>query len=391
MKNNRLPLIYLLVILTAFLALGCGVKGLPIAPIIKQIPSVQNATARLIGEDVVLSWRPRLEYSDGEQTDLKSVVIYRLLDDYAELLAESIERAHLMQNQTDQELINYDDATERLQMAESLPTGNFLRESEVVATLPIEELIAMSKDGALFWQEKMPISADQAASSRAAYAIMQIDSKGIESRMSNILKVYALPIGSGPTNLSYKLFEQKLTLTWDAARPQELGLPLMGYRIYKRSKDDLLWGASLAKLPTKKASYVEAIKIFGDQFHFAVTAVYGVGRIQSETEMLLSEGIDYIDTTSPDTPQGLRAMPTLDSVVLNWSANTDSDLLGYLLFRSTGDEDFQQLTADPISTLSYRDNDVVAGRVYRYRLMAIDNVGNRSAAAQTEAVRLMQR
>lgn len=91
---------------------------------------------------------------------------------------------------------------------------------------------------------------------------------------------------------------------------------------------------------------------------------------------LVSKGV--IDTIAPAAPTGLTATPGDATVSLNWDDNTESDLYGYKVYRSTGESGpFHQ--AGSIARLSYyEDRDVVDGMVYFYRVTAVDSSSNES-------------
>jgi hypothetical protein len=83
------------------------------------------------------------------------------------------------------------------------------------------------------------------------------------------------------------------------------------------------------------------------------------------------------DTTPPAVPSGLAATVSGSAIALTWNANTESDLAGYRLQRSTDGTNFAAL-ASP-TTNSYTDGSVTAGVTYWYRVAAADTTGNVSA------------
>ena len=90
------------------------------------------------------------------------------------------------------------------------------------------------------------------------------------------------------------------------------------------------------------------------------------------------------DTTPPNAPAGLAANAGDGRVDLNWSANTEPDLAGYVVSRapnSTGPYD--RLTGSLLSTTGYTDTTVTNGATYFYSVTAEDASGNTSAASAT--------
>jgi hypothetical protein len=88
------------------------------------------------------------------------------------------------------------------------------------------------------------------------------------------------------------------------------------------------------------------------------------------------------DTTAPAMPQNLSANAGDAQVILTWDANTENDLAGYDLFRSTSTGGpYNQVNATIIVDTMYIDSAVSNGTTYYYILEAIDSVGNISVSS----------
>lgn len=91
------------------------------------------------------------------------------------------------------------------------------------------------------------------------------------------------------------------------------------------------------------------------------------------------------DTIPPALPVGLLASATPSSRIdLAWSANTESDLSGYNVYRSTT-SGFTPSSANQIAsalrTAAYSDVGLSGSTTYYYRVTAVDTSGNESAAS----------
>ena len=86
------------------------------------------------------------------------------------------------------------------------------------------------------------------------------------------------------------------------------------------------------------------------------------------------------DVTPPASPQGLTATPGSGSIALAWTANTEADLRGYNVYRSTSSPVAQgaPLNVAPLTTTGFIDNSVSAGTTYYYVVTAVDLSGNSS-------------
>ena len=91
------------------------------------------------------------------------------------------------------------------------------------------------------------------------------------------------------------------------------------------------------------------------------------------------------DTTPPAAPSGLTATAGNAVVDLGWSANGETDLAGYRVYRSTtSGSGFVELTTGLQAANSYSDGTVANGTTYFYVVAAEDAAGNLSSMS-TEA------
>ena len=90
------------------------------------------------------------------------------------------------------------------------------------------------------------------------------------------------------------------------------------------------------------------------------------------------------DTTAPAKPNGLSANGGNGSIALSWSANSESDLSGYNVYRSTtSGGTYTKINSSTISSTSYTDSGLAASTTYYYQIKAVDNAGNLSTASST--------
>ncbi|MFH1777870.1 MAG: PKD domain-containing protein [Candidatus Omnitrophota bacterium] len=94
-------------------------------------------------------------------------------------------------------------------------------------------------------------------------------------------------------------------------------------------------------------------------------------------------GTFTIDTTPPDVPVGLIAKGGDTTVDLSWPANTEDDLYGYNLYRTTiSGMDYIKVNTGLITETSYQDTGLTNGTTYYYVITAIDNLGNESGYSE---------
>ena len=77
----------------------------------------------------------------------------------------------------------------------------------------------------------------------------------------------------------------------------------------------------------------------------------------------------------PSTPNNIRGVPSEDSVLIEWDANVDSDLAGYILYRGKSKDNLAD-SIDVGNVTSYIDTNVVNDTTYYYAVAAYDLDGN---------------
>ena len=119
------------------------------------------------------------------------------------------------------------------------------------------------------------------------------------------------------------------------------------------------------------------------QHTFAVRARDAAGNASTATSYSWR-----IDITPPAQPTGLTASLTSQAVNLTWNANTESDLAGYNVYRSSSATGpFTKLNSALLTARSYQDATAPAVTTSFYQLQAVDQLGNASTPAQLSVKR----
>lgn len=103
----------------------------------------------------------------------------------------------------------------------------------------------------------------------------------------------------------------------------------------------------------------------------------------------ISAGISTADTTPPAAPTGLAvSVPVSNGQLLNlsWNANTEPDLSGYNVYRSTAAAGpYQKVNSALVNSSSYADSGLTNGVAYFYIISAVDSSGNESAKSSEKS------
>lgn len=106
-----------------------------------------------------------------------------------------------------------------------------------------------------------------------------------------------------------------------------------------------------------------------------------------EVESTTTDGSVTVEADeAPDSPGGLSAAIEGGQVNLSWAANSESDLAGYNVYRSTSSfsnrSAASQLNTSLVADSSYSDAGVTVGTTYYYRITAVDDNGGESGLSE---------
>lgn len=127
--------------------------------------------------------------------------------------------------------------------------------------------------------------------------------------------------------------------------------------------------------------YLDTSAQYDTQYNYVVTALEG------NAESLPSKQVSYSaeDKFAPAVPTGLSVLSGPDEVNVAWQRNTESDLQGYYIYRSTDHGSYEK--QDGIDLLpTYVDHKVEHGKTYSYKISSVDKKGNESAQSSAAEV-----
>jgi hypothetical protein len=93
----------------------------------------------------------------------------------------------------------------------------------------------------------------------------------------------------------------------------------------------------------------------------------------AHTFLLFGDPAMELKIPVPKSPTGLVATPGPEGITISWEENTEGDLLGYNLYRSTTPATgYEKVNASLIRGTSYQDEAVLGDMIYYYVLSAVD-------------------
>jgi len=177
----------------------------------------------------------------------------------------------------------------------------------------------------------------------------------------------------------------EVTLIWNEVSASDL----KGYNIYWVEGDELSPIINADSLFTTTNSITITSLSTNIIYTFGISSV---DRSGNESDLVKIDGKPF-EKDSPDAPSNLLVVAeNIESpqIILSWSANTESDLDYYSIYRSANADDvaFSYSYLNSVTTTSFIDEDVEIGADYYYRITAIEK-GWESASSSVENDRVL--
>jgi hypothetical protein len=201
----------------------------------------------------------------------------------------------------------------------------------------------------------------------ATLAVRVSSPRGKTVGWSNFVNLPVVAPPERPAEVHAEAAAEGVRLTWRARGDS--------FRIYRRTGSDAF--APVANVP--QPSWTDFGAEFGTHYIYQVKTIIKLpNSAEAESDPSEETGITPIDVFPPAVPAGLNAVAAPNSIELSWEGDTEPDLAGYFIYRSTGAGPFAKI-GELVSIPSYSDRTAEHGKTYRYEVSAIDKTGNESA------------
>ena len=187
---------------------------------------------------------------------------------------------------------------------------------------------------------------------------------------------------AAPTGLLAIGNDGEVGLVWNANSEPDLD----GYNVHRSIVSGGPYSQVNGALVTGTA-YDDSAVVNATTYFYVVTAVNLSGM---ESAVSAESEATPADMTAPAAPILLMALASDGQVALDWADNTELDLLGYDIHRSTtSGGPYQKLNSLALATSDYLDQGLLHGTTYFYVVSASDLAGNDSPfSLQVEATPL---
>lgn len=351
-KSAARHLMLLLGLCVLSMAPTCGKRSPPLPPIERVPQRTQELSGVQRGNEVTLFWpAPLRNAPNGSVQSIRRVDVYRV--------------------------------AEKLTAPLPLTEDQFETRATLIGSVPYEEI---QKSGpTLTYVDRLELAGEPA---RLRYAIRYVNSSGQRAAFSNFfLMTPAFKVAGPPGNIRTAKEETANIISWDPPTANMDGstpVNVLGYNVYRRtqgqSENDL---KPLNAQPITATEYRDRTFKFGESYTYVVRTV-SLGTEAKPVESLNSNQVSLTqaDVYPPAAPSMATPNAAPGRIALFWTANSEADVIGYLLFRSTDPnlarEKWTSLTPQVYNRTTFTDQNVETGKTYYYYVVAVDRAGNRS-------------
>lgn len=231
----------------------------------------------------------------------------------------------------------------------------------------------------------------QLANTRLRYAVRYVNKRDQVAAFSNTVAIEpASGIAAPPTKVSAIANAQDvITITWLPPAANVDGITpsaVVGYNVYRRSQKRDFGGDLLNSEPISVTSFTDS------KFQYEVDYVYFVralsqganGLIESADSNPLS--FTAVDRFAPSAPNPVSIASSNGSISLFWPSSPERDVIGYNIYRADSadapESAWVKLNNQPVTPVTFRDEQVVMDRTYSYRVTAVDRFNNESESSR---------
>lgn len=341
----------ILIGLASFIA-ACGKRRPPLPPVERVQQRTELLSGAQQGNVVILNWpAPPRNAPDSSVQSIRRIDVYRL--------------------------------AEKPGSQRGLTEDEFAARATLVGSVTYEELRNAAET--LSYRDALQLGGEP---TRLRYAVRYVNASGQRAAFSNFVLIEpATRIAQPPTLTDKEIKEDAITLNWQAPTLNIDGstpVNLLGYNIYRMDESQSVPGQiPINATPVSGTSYQDKSFKFGGEYRYLVRSV-SLGTEGAQVESLNSNilSVSPRDTFAPSPPSGLSIAGSPGRLSIFFAANSESDIAGYNIFRSTDQDSpksgWTKLNPALLTRTSFVDDKVETGKRYYYYLVAVDTTGNTS-------------
>ena len=258
----------------------------------------------------------------------------------------------------------------------------FAARATIIGSVTYDEIKKAAGD--LTYTDTLELAGEPA---RLRYAVRYVNAADQSAAFSNFfLMEPAAKVAEPPTIIKTgkEYSETANTITWEAPKTNTDGstpVNLLGYNIYRTEGAQETSKNPLNQEPITATQYEDKKFKFGNKYGYVVRSVsLGTEGKPVESQDSNSIRLAPVDTYPPVAPEKPTVGPAPGRLSVFWVANSEPDLAGYYVYRSTDPnlpkDKWTKLTPTLYTKTTFTDENVEPGKTYYYYIVAVDTAGN---------------
>ena len=336
----------------------CGKRRPPLPPVERIPQRTELLSGAQRGNQVILVWpAPRRNAGNGSVQSIRRVDVYRV--------------------------------AEKPDAPLPLTEDEFAARATMIGSVTFDEIKKATDN--LTYTDTLQLAGEP---SRLRYAVRYVNASGQRAAFSNFLLIEpAARIAEAPANVRAEITEPAIVLHWEAPKQNIDGstpVNLLGYNVYRvNAAQNEVGQTPLNQSPITAAEYQDQNFKFGEKYTYIVRSV-SLGTLARQVESLNSPTVEAapVDKFPPAAPTGFSIGPAPGRLSLFFAPNAESDIAGYLIYRSSDPnlpKPWTLLTSTLLTRTTFTDENVDPGKTYYYYIVAVDTSGNKSEPSEVRS------
>ena len=263
--------------------------------------------------------------------------------------------------------------------AREIEGAEFKKRSELVAEITRDQIDGYLRENVFMITEPINVQdGSEDLQNWFYYGARVYNKRGKSAGYSKFAALFPTQVPKPPANFTAKLSEKQIELDWTAVITDINGKPVpqgsVRYNIYRGTTANFAPEQPLNTEELDALTYTDTNFEYGKAYYYFIRAhFYGKkkGQHSAPSNVVL---IYPQDTFPPRAPEELNVVSAREGMVLIWAPNSEEDVVGYNIYRSTTPgQDYTKINQALVRETTFTDKDIKQGQRYYYVITAVDS------------------